>query len=397
MTPAQERRALAALLFGNFVTGTGVLLPAGMLGELAHVFDVSIPTAGLLMLVSGVVVAIGAPLAAATTSALDRRWLLALAMAVYALCHAASALAPSFAVLLAIRFALAVPAAIFTPQAAATVGALLPPERRSRAITMIFVGWSLATVGGMPLGGYIAHTLGWRVAFLIVAALSAVAWLAVLMTVPKGVRIAPLNVASWREVGNSRALMTVLLVTVLNGTGQFTFFTYLAPSLKASLAADAGLVTIILAWYGAVATAGNLVVTRAVGGIGAARTALLTLVAMAVGMALWGIVAGSVWGVLAAASIWGLGTFATNSVQQARLAGIAPHLTSASIALNTSAIYFGQAAGSGIGGTLIKAGLMPELPLVGAAILLIAAGVSVVAETWETRYVREESYGRADR
>ena len=57
--------------------------------------------------------------------------------------------------------------------------------------------------------------------------------------------------------------------------------------------------------------------------------------------------------VLASATLWGLGTFAANSVQQARLAGIAPDLTSASIALNTSAIYFGQAAGAGIGGTLI--------------------------------------------
>ena len=72
MSPAQERRVLAALLFGNFVTGTGILLPAGMLGELAHGFDVSIPSAGLLLLVSGVVVALGAPLAAAVTSAGQR-------------------------------------------------------------------------------------------------------------------------------------------------------------------------------------------------------------------------------------------------------------------------------------------------------------------------------------
>ena len=178
--------------------------------------------------------------------------------------------------------------------------------------------------------------------------------------------------------------MTVLLVTVLNGTGQFTFFTYLTPSLKASLAADAPLMTVILVWYGAAATFGNIVVTRAVGRIGAPRSALLTLLAMSVGMVLWGMAAGSLWGVLAAAAIWGLGTFATNSVQQARLAGIAPHLTSASIALNTSAIYFGQAAGAGIGGALIKLGKMAHLPWVGAAILLGAAGVSVLAQRWET-------------
>ena len=200
MTPTQERRVLAALLFGNFVTGTGVLLPAGMLSELANGFDVSVPVAGALVLVSGLVVALGAPLAAAFTSEIDRRWLLAASMLLYAVCHLASALAPSFVVLLAVRFVLAIPAAIFTPQAAATIGALLPPERRASAITMIFVGWSLATVGGMPIGGFIAHAFGWRVAFLIVALLSALAWVGVARTVPRGVRIASLNLASWREV-----------------------------------------------------------------------------------------------------------------------------------------------------------------------------------------------------
>jgi predicted MFS family arabinose efflux permease len=83
--------------------------------------------------------------------------------------------------------------------------------------------------------------------------------------------------------------------------------------------------------------------------------------------------------VLLAAAVWGLGNFATNSMQQARLAGLAPALASASIALNTSAIYLGQAIGSGLGGQLITAGQMPNLPWAGAAILLISAGVSVLA------------------
>jgi len=383
MSPAQERRVLAALLFGNFVTGTGILLPAGMLGDLAHGFDVSLPRAGLLLLVSGVVVALGAPLAAAFTSAVDRRWLLAASMLLYAVCHMASALAPNFAVLLAVRLVLAIPAAIFTPQAAATVGALLPAKRRGSAITVIFIGWSLATVGGMPLGGYVAHTLGWQVAFLIVAALSIVALLGVWLTVPRSFKIAPLNVASWRRVLTSQALMTVLLVTVLNGTGQFTFFTYLAPSLKASLSDNAELLTIVLAWYGTVATLGNVLVTRAVQRIGAPRSALFAFLVMSAGLIVWGAAATSLWAVLAGATLWGLGTFAANSVQQARLAGIAPELTSASIALNTSAIYFGQAAGAGIGGTLIYVGLMLELPFVAAAILLVAVAASLVAQQWE--------------
>jgi predicted MFS family arabinose efflux permease len=304
-------------------------------------------------------------------------------MAAYAFCHVLSALAPDFTALAVVRFLLAIPAAFFTPQAAATVGVLLPPARRASAITFIFIGWSMATVAGVPLGGYVAHLAGWRVAFLIVAVASAIAAILVWRTVPDGVKIAPLDSASWRRVFTSEALMTVLLVTVLNGTGQFTFFTYLAPSMKASLAAGAGLISLLLPWYGSFATIGNLIVTRAVGRTGAPRAALMTFVTMAAGMILWGVLAGSIPGVLCAATLWGLGTFAANSVQQARLASIAPELTSASISLNTSAIYFGQAAGAGIGAVMIGLGFLSDLPFVGAAIILAAASVSVVAQRWE--------------
>lgn len=381
MTPKAEKRCLAALLFGNFVTGTGILLPAGMLGELALGLGVNIASAGLLLFASGLVVAVGAPVAAALTSRVDRRTLLAGSMALYAICHVASALAPNFETLVAARLMLAVSAAIFTPQAAATIGALLPPERRASAITLIFIGWSLATVGGMPLGGYVAHVLGWRAAFAIVAVMSVAAMAAVWLTIPGRVSIAPLSSASWRAVARNPALLLVLLVTVLNGTGQFTFFTYLSPSLAA--AGEPMIVTAILAWYGAWATIGNVAATRLIVRTGPARAVLIMLLTMTVGMTLWGAAAGSLPLILLAATIWGLGTFAANSIQQARLAGLAPDLTSASVALNTSAIYLGQAAGSGLGAILVNANLLPYLPWVGASILLLAAGFSLVAQAFE--------------
>lgn len=381
--PAADRALLWALLFGNFVIGTGILLPAGMLTELASGLTVSVATAGSLIVVSGIVVAIGAPMIAAFTSRIDRRAILLAALAIYVAAHAGSALVADFDMLLAARVAIGVAAAIFTPQAAATIGALLPPEKRSAAITMIFIGWSLATVGGMPLGGFIAHAFGWRAAFAIVAILSALAFAGVALTLPKGVRIPRLNSQSWIRVIQSPALMLVLLVTILNGTGQFTFFTYMTPSLEASLSAGATIMTLVLAWYGVSATLGNVIATRAIGRIGAARAALISLLAMAGGLGIWGAGAGVLAVVLAGATLWGLGTFATNSIQQARLAGLAPDLTSASIALNTSAIYLGQALGSGLGGAMINGGWLPELPLIAAALLVIGAAVSVTAARWE--------------
>jgi MFS transporter, DHA1 family, inner membrane transport protein len=383
MDPASERRVLAALLFGNFVIGTGVLLPAGMLTVLATDLNVSVPAAGTMMLVSGVVVALGAPIAAALTTSIDRRLLLIGSLVFYTICHLASAAVSSFALLLVLRGFLAIPAAIFTPQAAATVGALLPPQRRSAAITTIFIGWSLASVAGVPLGGYISHWLGWREALLIVGALTALAAFWVSFTIPKKIASAPLSASAWRTVWTSKALLSVLLVTFVQGAGQFSLFTYLTHYLQVDLTADAAIITLILACYGVSATIGNIVATRAVALIGAPRGVMFSLLIMAAGITSWGLLSNTLAGALLATTIWGFGTFATMSLQQARLAGIAPLLTSATIALNTSCIYLGQATGAAIGGALIGAGNLLWVPYVGAAILLSSVLISLAAERWE--------------
>lgn len=379
-----HRPLLWSLLFGNFVTGTGILLPAGMLNDLAAGLNISIPEAGQIMLVGGLAVAVSAPLVAALTSRIDRRPVLVASMVLYALAHLASALAPNLDVLLAVRIAVGVGAAMFTPQAAATVGTLLPPERRAAAITMIFVGWSLSTVAGVTLGGYLAHALGWQTVYLIVAALSVLAAVLVWMTVPGGVKIAPLNSKSWGDVFKNPALMLVLLVTVINGAAQFTLYTYLAPSLRASLDASPALVTGVLAWFGIWAATGTAIANKLVAAYGAPLTAHAMLLTVAAGLLTWATGANSLPLVLLAAAIWGLGNFAVQSVQQARLAGLAPNLTSASISLNTSAIFVGQSMGSALGGLLIKNGKMGTLPYAGAIIMLTAFAVSLFAARQRT-------------
>lgn len=79
---------------------------------------------------------------------------------------------------------------------------------------------------------------------------------------------------------------------------------------------------------------------------------------------------------------WALGLFSTNSAQQARLVGIAPALASGSIALNTSAMYAGQALGASSGGWLIARDGMGSLHWFGLAGLLAAMTMS----WWASRH-----------
>src|SRR5688572_21983309 len=154
-TSAALQLALWALFAGNFIIGTGILLPAGMLNDLSAGLGVSPATAGLLMVAGGVVIGLGAPVFATLTSGIDRRLLLVGSLVYYALGHALSALAPEFWSLLVIRALMVVSAGIFTPQAAASVALMVPPEKRAGAIAFIFIGWSIASVAGMPTGSLI--------------------------------------------------------------------------------------------------------------------------------------------------------------------------------------------------------------------------------------------------
>ena len=166
------------------------------------------------------------------TLASPRRRLLALSMVWYGLLHLACAMAPGMAALLPLRVLAVIAAAIFTPQAAACVGLLVPPEQRGRAITFVFLGWSVASVLGMPLAAFIGGTLGWRSAFVAVGILSLASAVWVWRDMPNGIRPPALSLAAWRETLRSPALMLCIAVTVLYSAGQFVVFSYFAPYYK---------------------------------------------------------------------------------------------------------------------------------------------------------------------
>ena len=159
-TSAALQLALWTLFAGNFIIGTGILLPAGMLNDLSQGLGVSPAAIGLLMLAGGIVIGLGAPVFATLTSGFDRRLLLTGSLVFYAAGHALSALAPDFWTLLVLRALTVISAGIFTPQAAATVGLMMPAEKRAGAVAFIFIGWSISSVAGVPCGSLIAAWIG---------------------------------------------------------------------------------------------------------------------------------------------------------------------------------------------------------------------------------------------
>lgn len=385
-TPAERLPGvLWPMMFGNVVIGTGVMVVAGLLNEVRHDLAVSVSTAGHLIGWAALVVCVGAPVVAASVTRWDRRHLLVGCLYWYGLWHALGALAPHFEALLATRMLAMLAAAAFTPQAAACIGQLVPAEQRGRAITFVFLGWSVASVLGTPLGAWVGGQAGWRWTFGLMAVLSLAGALWLQRRMPRGVVPPSLSRQDWARTLTSAPLMLALSVTVTFAAGQFVVLSYLAPFVAEQHGLGPNGLSGLLLVYGAFGFVGNALLSRHIDRLRPHRAVGLAIASMALGLtalALWPHSA-MLWPAMVA---WGLGVFASNSAQQARLVGLAPSLASASIALNTSAMYAGQALGATIGAALIARQGLGALPGAGAALLVLALALSTSAAAWARRH-----------
>ena len=364
--------ALFALLLGNFATGLAVLAPAGMISVLAKDLNVTIREAGFLVTAGAVMLCVGSPLMAWVTTRIDRRTLLTSVLLITALCHGLSALAPDFWTLLAARVVMLAAAAVYTPQAANAVALLVEPERRAGSISIIFLGWSLAVAAGLPGISLGSQHIGWREVHEFCCAITLAAGVLNYMSLRPGLLGEPLSLQSWLDVARNPLMMLLLAITALHTSGQFALLTYIDPLTRMRTGAGAELIALLFSLFGICGFVGNVIAARLAGSIGALKTSVIFMCSLSVGIAFWALGSALIATILASVAFWGLGFAAFNSLQQARLVAAGPHLSSATVALNTSALYVGQAVGSALGGLLFARGLYDGIGYLSTAFVLAA-------------------------
>jgi predicted MFS family arabinose efflux permease len=359
-------------MLGNVVTGCSVLAPAGMLGELSSGLDVSIRTAGLLITFGAIMLCVGSPVTAWLTSRIERRTLLTATLALLALTNFASAFAPDYTSLLIIRLVMLAVGALYTPQAAGTAGLIVPEQRRGSTIAYIFLGWSLAAAVGLPLITFIASRYGWRAVYGSIGLMGCVSFLLLAWRLPRGLTGAPVDLKTWVAIGRNRLIALLLLITTLQMSGQFVVFTFMGPLLARLTGAGPDAIGLVFAVYGVCGVIGTAIGARIVDSWGAWKTSVFFTVLLLAGVTGWALSAGIYPLMAVSVAIWGLGFASTNSMQQVRLVGAAPALASASVSLNTSVLYIGQAVGSAIGGFLYARDLLHAAGYVASAFVALA-------------------------
>lgn len=381
--PRRVPGGLVALALGGFGIGLTEFLIAGLLPQVASDFSVSGATAGWLISGYALSVAVGAIALTAATARLPRKRVLVGLVALFVAGNLLSAIAPTYAVLLLGRIVAALCHGSFFGIGSLVARGLVGPERKSRAVAVMFAGLTLANVLGVPFGALVGERWGWRAAFWAVTAIGVLALAGIAALVPGRAAGAPADgpPAGLRDqvrAFRSAQVWLTLTATALGYGGMFGAFSYLAYTFTEVGGFSPADVAWLLMVYGVGLVVGNLVGGRAADR-DRDRALVLSLLALTVTLAVFGLLAGSavasvplvlLMGVTGFAPVPGMITRVTDAAHGAALAASA----------NVSASNVGNALGAWLGGLALTTGLGYTAPLyTGAAITLAAVLVMLVA------------------
>jgi len=384
--PSSARAAiplpLLALALSAFAIGTTEYVIVGLLPSVASDTGTTLSQAGLLVTGYALGVALGAPpLAALTAKASPYRALLGL-MLLFIAGNAMCAVAPGYGWLMAGRIVASLTHGAFFGLGATVAAALVPPQRRSAAIALMFSGLTLANVLGVPAGAWIGQNAGWRATFWAVTGLGLLALGALLALVPRSLQ---LQVPSGGETGwailRRPRLVGALALTALGFGGIFTTLTFLSPLLQSASGFSASQVNGLLLLFGFGLTLGNIL-----GGWAADRWPVRSMFAILTALAVTEITLHLglhvPWLVTCCLVLWGMAAFATAPGLQSRVLGEAYDAPALASTLNIAAFNLGNAGAAWLGGEALRAGLeLSWLPALSAGLALVALAVL----TWMER------------
>ncbi|MEU3600584.1 MFS transporter [Streptomyces sp. NPDC006798] len=372
-------RRIWLLILGAFTLGLDAYVMAGLLPVVADDLDTTVSMAGQMVTAYTLAYAVSAPLVAGLLSGTRPGVLLVVALAVFTLGNAVTAVSTSVAVLLGSRVIAGAGAGVFSALATAGASALAPEGRQGRALALVMGGMSAGTVLGVPVGVLVAEEAGWRATMWLVTGLGVVALAGLCVRLPRIPASPGVPIRARFGALTDRRVAPVVGVSFLAAVASLGLYTYLAPVLGAAGVDAGGTAPYLWAW-GIGGVLGSVVAGPLLDRTGRAAalvTAVLVVLVLAEG-ALPPLGAAA----FPALVLWGAAGWALQVPQQQRLLALRGGDGDATVALalNNSALYLGSAIGSGLGGLALAGGLPAErLPWLAAGVAVLGLGLHLAA------------------
>lgn len=358
------------MTLGVFALVTSEFLPSSLLTPMASDLKVTEGAAGQAVTVTAAVALLVSLLVSTATRRLDRRTVFLAFSSLLIVSNLLVIAAPNVSMLLAARVLLGIALGGFWAMSAATVMRLVPEPDIPRALSLMFSGVAAATIVAAPVGSYLGAVIGWRLVFLLAAALGLLALAAQAATLP---RMAPSSVTHLKTLaqvmGRPRIGLGILSVGLIFA-GHFAFFTYLRPFLENVTGVGIDGVSGMLLVFGAANFLGSFA-----GGWLVARSLSRTLVVMPLIMSVLGLglagLGGLQWRDTAMIAVWGVAFGIVPMSWSTWLTRFVPDEAEAAGGLMVAAIQTGIAVGAAAGGLIVDTYGVPVVFAAGSAILLL--------------------------
>ncbi|RUM57698.1 MAG: MFS sugar transporter [Marinomonas sp.] len=369
--------ALLALTLSAFAIGTTEFVIVGLVPTIAQDLSVSLPSAGLLVSLYALGVAIGAPVLTALTGRWPRKHALLSVMTLFVIGNVLAWMAPSYGSLITARILTGLAHGVFFSIGSTIATGLVSKDKEASAIAIMFTGLTVALVTGVPLGTWIGQNFGWRATFMVVAVLGFIALIGSALLIPKNLKqSAPARISQQLSVLTQPRLLLVYAMTAVGYGGTFTAFTYLAPILQQVSGFDASAVGLIMLVYGVSVAFGNIWGGRLADRLGpikalsyifAALAAVLLVFTFTASNSVAAVLTILVWGAFAFGNVPGLQVYVVQLAEK-----YAPNAVDVASGLNIAAFNVGIALGSILGGVIIERMSLMDTAWVGAIIVVIA-------------------------
>ncbi|EMF6668065.1 MFS transporter [Serratia marcescens] len=369
--------ALLALTISAFAIGTTEFVIVGLIPTIAEQIGVTVPSAGLLVTIYALGVAIGAPVLTALTSRIPRKLLLVGLMVLFTLGNLLAWQSPSYESLVIARLLTGLAHGVFFSIGSTIATSLVAKEKAASAIAIMFGGLTVALVTGVPLGTFIGQQFGWRETFLAVSLIGAVATVASIILVPNNIKNqGSAGVREQMKVLTHPRLLLIYAITALGYGGVFTTFTFLAPMMQELAGFSAPTVSWILLAYGVAVAVGNIWGGKLADHHGAVRALSFIFAALAVLLLVFQFTASH--SIAALLTVIAMGVFAFGNVPGLQVyvvqkaAQYTPNAVDVASGLNIAAFNIGIALGSVIGGQTVASLGLAQTPWIGALIVVVA-------------------------
>jgi DHA1 family inner membrane transport protein len=372
------RKPLLALAVSAFAIGTSEFIIMGLLPDLAHSFQVSIPKTGILVSGYALSVTLGSPLVALALSRMDRKRALLILMGMFVGGNILCALAPTFLLLLFARILTALCHGAFFGIGSIVAFHLVPRSERAQAVTLMFSGLTLANVLGVPAGTALGQVFGWRFAFWALVPVGLIAGFSLLRLVPHQ-PAEKIDLKHEFHAALRPQVQLVLALSTLSSVSLFCVFTYIAPILEQVTRLSPGAVTRVLVVFGVGITVGNLLGGRLADWkqMPVLLAGLVLLILVFLVMPFFEL---SVVPAVVIIFVWGCIHFAAGSPLQARIVDQAKGAPNLASTLNQGAFNLGNALGASLGGIMLTTGVgYRYLSLGSAAVASVALLVALIA------------------